>query len=100
MAQGNPLINITQIMTSVTNIVEGAKTDGTMYIYAFVPINALLILCCFAAAAVFVWRRSPPRKKVAWGIIEQMRAAADEEAAAPAPAIKIRVPKAVPKTEA
>ena len=97
MAQGNPLINITQIMTSVTNIVEGAKTDGTMYIYAFVPINALLILCCFAAAAVFVWRRSPPPKKVAWGIIEQMRAAADEEAAAPAPAIKIRVPR---RTEA
>ena len=84
-------------MTSVTNIVEGAKTDGTMYIYAFVPINVLLILCCFAAAAVMAWRNRPPPKKAAWGIIEQMRAAADEEAAnpTPVPAVRIRVPKAV-----
>ena len=97
VAQGNPLINITQIMTSVTNIVEGAKTDGTMYIYAFVPINVLLIACCFAAAAVMAWRNRPPPKKAAWGIIEQMRAAADEEAAnpTPVPAVRIRVPKAV-----
>ena len=104
VAQGNPLINITQIMTSITNIVESAKTDGSIYIYAFVPINVLLILCCFAAAAVMVWRNRPPPKKAAWGIIEQMRAAADEEAAnpapAPVPAVRIRVPKAVSKAVA
>ena len=76
-------INDTIVITPITNIYQTIAENGL--VYAFIPINVIFILCCFAAAFFYAWRtRKVPRP--AFGIIEQLVAAAE-------PVFTVRTPK-------
>ena len=101
------IFNITTFFSST--IIENFKSDNSIFVYVFVPLNVILIFCCFLGGAIALWRRSPLPVRTAWAnpMVEQgaqaPRVASPSVRApvatpsvrisVPAPAVQIRIPQ-------
>jgi len=72
-----PVINISN--TILNTFVENIKSDNSIFVYVFVPLNVIALFCCFAGAVYAIWKRyQVPESRSAWE--------------STAPAIQIRTP--------